>query len=712
MKNAICISFFLSTLPFFINRVYSQHPLTATITPAFSIGCNNGNIDLHIVGGFPPYQLQWYKNNVPAGDVIETSGSDGLEDLHNASPANYNVDVYDALCGNAMGKFVVGVLPNLVNLVNIQNNLECYTQLGGLSNLYDATGDGAIQIDVNLTVPYSLRWFGPNGFSSTDEDIDELCPGLYTLQVSNSLGCVHTQNISICCCAGGDIPRIQGCMGLSGDIPLCDENYVFPIEVDYGFWGSTDNDVTCTGFIFPQVTGGSGNSAYIWTLPNGSLSSDQYLSNICSGTYCLTIEDGCTTASLCWTIANCDATIITLDATIEESCGDDGSISLFDSPGGQRPIHYTWDGGSNGQTIANLAPGQYCVTATDAQNCRAIKCFEVIASESHEEYRGNCTFVTVCKNHNGSTRSGTISYTQDEDNCHKYYRICYDDALPGGFENLTPHFTTPYYVYGANQNDPTGCNWLLEMCAGRDFIPRNSDDQFHHSIFANEIAVEAFDLDGSWNPDIACGNCWSGTLCDYFTHDDFNYVIDPVSQWVVTPYTEELHTVCPELDTRCILQAFCYLNANPSGNDEDFFWFGTECLEVEICELTPEEQWEFLAICIDPPSDGEFHRALSNQPIQKPTTSKSLDLLNNFSISIFPNPFLNEVIIKFNGTLRSHEVFSISITTIEGRSVLFEKSIPYNNEINLNLEMLNSGAYLISIENTDKIRINNLITKI
>ena len=164
--------------------------LSADIMHAFSQTCSDGAIDLHIGGGLQDYTLQWSRNGSPYGAQVVTTGSDGLEDLHHITPGTYKVEINDALCGSGTAQFVVSLQSHIVTLEAIQGNTFCTDYSG--RPYYGASGDGYIHIDVDLAGSYSLSWTGPNGFSSVQEDINMLCPGIYNLHITNAQGCMRT----------------------------------------------------------------------------------------------------------------------------------------------------------------------------------------------------------------------------------------------------------------------------------------------------------------------------------------------------------------------------------------------------------------------------------------------------------------------------------------------------------------------------------------
>lgn len=117
-----------------------------------------------------------------------------------------------------------------------------------------------------------------------------------------------------------------------------------------------------------------------WAGPNGFISNDELISNLEAGTYTLTIEDdgGCPYSE---TLVITEPEILEFETinfnpdSISCFGANDGAITITVS-GGTQPYTYTWT--RNGQpfstdaSIANLEPGTYEITVTDANNCGPI----------------------------------------------------------------------------------------------------------------------------------------------------------------------------------------------------------------------------------------------------------------------------------------------------------------------------------------------------
>lgn len=259
--------------------------------------------------------------------------------------------------------------------------------------------DGAIDISITGgTLPYTYDW--SNG--ETTEDVSLLTAGNYSLTITDSNGCVITDNYTL----------------TEPDSLLSD----LTVTSDYNGY-----DVSCfsstDGTVDANTTGGSLPYSYAWS--NGDLIED--ISNLASGTYTVTITDnnGCVfTNSI--TLNNPDS-LSASDVVQDVLCNGffDGTIDLSVA-GGVTPYSYNWSNGDATEDIANLGPGTYSVTITDDNNCTYVHSTSVI--ELNPIVVSTLVSNVLCNNDaNGSidltVSGGTIPYvfiwsdsTSNEDN--------------------------------------------------------------------------------------------------------------------------------------------------------------------------------------------------------------------------------------------------------------------------------------------------------
>ena len=153
-------------ITFLVDTVFAV-VANATITSNISCyGSSDGEIIASATGGNPPYNYNW-----TSGQTTQT--------ISNLSTGVYTVFVTD---NNGCNDFVV---------INIQDPNPFIV----VANIVDASSlnnDGSIDITVSgATSPYSYFWIGPNGFSSSSEDITNLSSGSYSCVIIDANGCIE-----------------------------------------------------------------------------------------------------------------------------------------------------------------------------------------------------------------------------------------------------------------------------------------------------------------------------------------------------------------------------------------------------------------------------------------------------------------------------------------------------------------------------------------
>lgn len=354
----------------------------------FNISCfgaADGSIEAFGTGGTPGYTYVW-AGPAGYGPVFDNPIS-GLQ------AGEYNVLVRDSF-NCVFTETVTLTEPEEFNLTLVAENyngsdISCVNAADGVINLI-IDGSGG---------PYDILWTGPNGFTSTDEDLFGLATGNYCVTVTDAADCQQTE-----------------CIELVEPQPIT-------IALD-------ETDATCDGVddgaITATIAGGTGAYQYSWTGPNGFTANSQNLTQLAAGQYCIEVTDanGCT-ATECAEILAPAGPSITLDSISDISCAGDatGSIDISVSTTAP-PAVIAWTG-PNGFTaatedISNLTAGTYCVEVTDANSCTTQACYTVsetsplTASGVRTSYEGG--FNIDCHgNDNGGiyagASGGTAPYT-------------------------------------------------------------------------------------------------------------------------------------------------------------------------------------------------------------------------------------------------------------------------------------------------------------
>ncbi|MBX2927973.1 MAG: T9SS type A sorting domain-containing protein [Saprospiraceae bacterium] len=369
------------------------------ITPAFSVDCSDGCIDISIAGGTPPYSVEWYSGATLVSSVPNISGNDGGEDLCNIAGGRYRVIIRDSR-GCIIDRRNLGVPMggnNIIMLSELTNVTTCMeTERKENCGDIQSSQDGAIAISVNYSGAYTITW--SNGASGTNF-ISGLCPGKYTVTVTNSAGCTAAREFELCCCSdnSGPIKSVPRCGNLS---------YYLPINIFDSDVTSPTTSSASDGSINLHVFGGNPERISIqWSGPNGFSSTTEDLENLRIGRYCVTITDGCSSASDCFDLVDCSQVNISVTGSSQNTCQGYslGSISAGAS-GGTPPYKFRWNSGQGTQSLSNLSAGVYTVTVTDKSGCRGIRSF-TIGLNQLITVRSGCIFITTC--------NGTIVQQQD-----------------------------------------------------------------------------------------------------------------------------------------------------------------------------------------------------------------------------------------------------------------------------------------------------------
>ena len=208
---------------------------------------------------------------------------------------------------------------------------------------YDANA-GSIDLEVSGN-PQGISWTGPNGFTSNQEDITDLEPGQYIVEI------------------------MAGC-AIWYDTVMITEPTAVVVQVD------STTDVTCNGAgdgsIYISVTGGVGNYTYDWWGPGGFQDSIEDVSNLGAGTFGVQVSDssGCAFVSY---VDLVDFTAIPLDLG-PDTIICDGDYLVLNAPIG---TSYQWQDGSPNQFFVvdgqqeGIGQHLYWVTITNAGGCIA-----------------------------------------------------------------------------------------------------------------------------------------------------------------------------------------------------------------------------------------------------------------------------------------------------------------------------------------------------
>ncbi|MCM0059867.1 MAG: gliding motility-associated C-terminal domain-containing protein, partial [Algoriphagus sp.] len=239
-------------------------------------------------------------------------------------------------CTALVGPQITITEPAQLALTQSQVNNVCFQ---GNTGSISITASGG-------TAPYTYAWTGPNNFSSTVANPQNLVSGTYQVTVRDANNCTALVGPQITITEPAQLALTQSQVN-----NVC-------------FQGNT-------GSISITPSGSTAPYSYAWTGPNGFTSTNEDLQNLVSGFYQVTVRDanGCTLTGAAQIIT--EPGPLAISALVKgETCAEakDGRIALTPT-GGTVPYQYSWDHGATGPVATGLSAGTYRVTVTDQGGC-------------------------------------------------------------------------------------------------------------------------------------------------------------------------------------------------------------------------------------------------------------------------------------------------------------------------------------------------------
>ena len=304
--------------------------LTVNSTPLLTVtGINltcfnicNGNAIATVAGGNPLYRYTWSSG---ISDTIAAT----VDTLKALCIGGYTVTVTDANgCSDTDSITLTQptqIVPNITT-----GNISCVGVCDGLSESSPTGG----------TAPYTFQW----NTGSVDTLITNLCPGTYTVIVTDALGCTNSLPDTI----------VQAATVLSNAIIT---------NATCGL---------CDGQVVLVPSGGIAPYTFLW----GNGQTTDTTTNLCAGLYSVNITDsaGCS-SSYSIPISNPGGpTSATITSTNISCFGlSDGTVTAVTPVGGTPPYSYLWiQGGQTTPTLSGLVAGVYYVQIADSVGCSLI----------------------------------------------------------------------------------------------------------------------------------------------------------------------------------------------------------------------------------------------------------------------------------------------------------------------------------------------------
>lgn len=332
-----------------------------------------------ITGGVAPYAITW---TGPNGAVIDQDVIDVLGLCGGA----HQLTVTDSRGCVVVTPFTVATgAPIEANLV-FQGE-SCNGPCDGSASVSPTGGTGA---------GYSYHWQPGNPTGQGTDQVSGLCPGNWTVTITDDAGCDTTYAFTIA--------------------PFMPITPVATVE-------QVTCNGDCDGSIALATTGGVGSLAYLWAPEPGSGQGSATASNLCPGSWTVTITDvaGCDT-TVSFTITEPPALEVVVDTAVFASCNSasDGAISISIS-GGVPGYGIEWTGPngftSTDEDISDLVPGTYELTVSDLNGCQVSRTIVVGALNTVVANAGpdrtECSGVLITLD--GSASQGAVTYQWNDD---------------------------------------------------------------------------------------------------------------------------------------------------------------------------------------------------------------------------------------------------------------------------------------------------------
>jgi hypothetical protein len=321
--------------------------LTAVLEDVNCFGGADGSISLSVVNGTGQYLVFWSKDGIPysAGPSLSINGLEAGTYIADLTDFGTSCDIQDT--------FIIAEPTELTASATIGTMVSC-------NNACDASATVAAAGGV---APYEYRIYSYTSlaFGNYQSTVDflNLCAGDYYIEAKDANQCTAiTANFTI----------------TEPDL-LSFTPSITPINC----FGANDGNITLA------LTGGTFPFSFTWTKDGVTLPGTNSISNLTSGTYCVTVSDanGCTALD-CFILDDPAVFEVVLDSVNHVICygENQGNIGISLN-GGSSPFTYTWKKDnapatfSTDQDQLNLFAGEYCVSVLDANNCLATLCVTV-----------------------------------------------------------------------------------------------------------------------------------------------------------------------------------------------------------------------------------------------------------------------------------------------------------------------------------------------
>jgi len=291
----------------------SEIDFSLSATNADCNGASSGSIQSFASGGVPGYEFAW------------SNGETG-ENLENVPAGTYTATITDTNGCTRSESATIGE-PTAITADATTTEAGC----AGATN-------GTVSLSVGGGTPgYTFEW--SNG--STDQNLDAVASGTYTVTITDGTGCTHT--------ASATVGQSTTLTAEASSVPA-------------SCFGEADGGASVL------VSGGTPGYVLLWS--NGEATA--LISDLPAGTYTVTVTDDAGCSQVATTTVG-EPTEIVANAVWEaEACSTDNGTVTLNISGGTPNYNFVWSTNATTQNLENVGPGVYTVTAIDASGCTVV----------------------------------------------------------------------------------------------------------------------------------------------------------------------------------------------------------------------------------------------------------------------------------------------------------------------------------------------------
>jgi gliding motility-associated-like protein len=303
--------------------------ITTSVTCATGTASCNGTGSAVVSGGAgAPYTFTWTPFSPPPA---AQSGAT----VNNLCAQNYTLSARDAAGCPASFTFNIPAPPP-INFGITTTSVACNGQCTGIINASPSGG----------SPPYNYTLISvTSSVSSASPVFSNLCPGNYTVRISDASGSCAQQTVVNIATPAALVPAVS--------------------------ITSVTCFNACNGGLSGSATGGTPGYTLSWNTPTSGVVTGGVLTNQCAGNYTFTITDanGCNSSPTVVTLTQPPALSVAVNITNASCSNSCNAVLSATASGGVPGYTLTWSNAFTGNPNVGLCPGNYSLTVTDARSC-------------------------------------------------------------------------------------------------------------------------------------------------------------------------------------------------------------------------------------------------------------------------------------------------------------------------------------------------------